>query len=242
MAGQYIEAMPPFAAMLTLPSQCALCRGWAPRRLCALCVQRFARAVPRCRQCAIAIPDGMVLCGACLKQPPPYDAAVAAVDYDYPWDGLVQRFKFHAGLDLAGALAQRLIDAVRDHGQPLPQLVLPVPLSPARLRERGYNQAWEIARRVAPALGLSAEARLLLRMKDGPHQLALPPARRATNVRGAFALEPRRRAEVGARDIAIVDDVMTTGATAAEIATVLKRAGARFVQLWVIARTPAPAP
>lgn len=240
MAGQYIEPMPALPVALPLPSQCAVCRGWSSRRLCPTCLQRFAAPRPRCARCAIGVAAGIALCGACLKQPPPFDAAVAAVDYAFPWDGLVQRFKFDAALDLADGLANCLHDAVRFSEAAVADLLLPVPLAPARLRERGYNQAWEIARRVARRLGCRADATLLLRMRDTPHQLALAPARRAANVRGAFAVEPLRRAEVGGRDIAVVDDVMTTGATAAEIATVLRQAGARSVRIWVVARTPQP--
>jgi ComF family protein len=119
-----------------------------------------------------------------------------------------------------------------------PDWLLPVPLAAERLCERGYNQAWELARRVARRLPCACDARLLLRMKDTPHQLALPPERRAANVRGVFALEPRRRLEVQGRSVALVDDVMTTGATVAEIAATLLLAGARSVQVWVLARTP----
>ncbi len=225
----------------TLPSQCAVCRGWARARLCEACVQRFAAPVPRCCRCAIDVPAGVEVCGTCLRQPPPFDAALAAVDYAYPWDTLVRRLKFHAALDLAPALAERLLDAVRrQEAATTPDWLLPVPLSTARLRERGFNQAWEIARRVARALGCAADAHLLLRLKDTPHQTALPHDRRAANVRGAFAVEPLRRAQIDGRAIAIIDDVLTTGATAAEIASVLKRAGARSVQVWVVARTPRP--
>ena len=235
--------MPPpaLADVFALPSQCAVCRSWSRARLCGACVQRFAAPTPRCRRCAIGVPAGVDVCGACLLDPPPFDSALAAVDYAYPWDSLVQRLKFHAALDLACALAALLCDAVRRRGDaPLPDRVLPVPLSAARLRERGFNQSWEIARRVARALGCNADAALLLRMKDTAHQVALPHDQRAANVRGAFAVEPRRRGEVQGRAIAIVDDVMTTGATVAESAAVLAQAGARSVQVWVVARTPLP--
>jgi ComF family protein len=243
MAGQYIEPMPlpALAEVFALPSQCAVCRSWSRARLCESCMQRFAAPTSRCRRCAIGVPAGVEVCGACLLHPPPFDAALAAVDYAYPWDMLVQRLKFHAALDLASALAALLRDAVRRCAEaPLPALLLPVPLSGARLRERGFNQSWEIARRMSRELGCAADAQLLLRMKDTAHQIALPHDQRAANVRGAFAVEPRRRRELQGRVVAIVDDVMTTGATAAEIATVLLQAGARSVQVWVVARTPLP--
>lgn len=166
--------------------------------------------------------------------PSPLDGATAAVDYAFPWAQLLLAFKFHAALDLAPALADRLRAAV----QPMapPDLVLPVPQSPARLRERGFNQAWELARR----LGLPADPHTLLRVRHTPHQLALPEASRAGNVRGAFAVEPSRRHRLAGRHVAVVDDVMTTGATGREVAKVLREAGAASVCWWVVARTPRP--
>ena len=232
------------------PSLCAVCNGWGTQRVCADCLMRFAAAVPRCTGCALQVPAGVARCGACLTDPLPFERSVAAVDYAYPWDSLITHFKFHGALDLAPALARGLADAVDrsdaargvDTASPLqpPSLLLPVPLSDARLRERGYNQAWELARRMARLLRCPADARLLLRVRDTPHQLAFPPAQRAGNVRAAFAVEPRRSAELRGRSVALVDDVMTTGATAAEIARVLLQAGAAQVQVWAVARTPRP--
>ncbi|MBS0444518.1 MAG: ComF family protein [Proteobacteria bacterium] len=190
-------------------------------------------------RCALEVPDGVRVCGACLLEPPPHDAARAAVDYVHPWDGLVARFKFQAALDLADVLAGRLLAAVED--DPAPDWLLPVPLSKERLRERGYNQAWELGRRVARILGCRTDPHLLLRLHDRPPQLALARERRAANVRHAFAIEPARRRELQRADVAVVDDVMTTGATAAEVSRVLLDAGAARVRWWVVARTPRPA-
>lgn len=225
---------------LGLPSLCAICRGWGRQRLCAACVERFAAEVPRCRRCALEVPAGITCCGACLIEPPPYRATLAAVTYGYPWDRLIAAFKFHAALDLAPAFADLLLHAHRRRDGAAPSLLLAVPLSAERLRERGYNQAWEIARRLARALRCATDPALLLRIKDTPHQLAFPPDRRAANVRSAFAIEPRRAAELRGRHVTLVDDVMTSGATAAEIARMLQAAGAAGVDVWVVARTPRP--
>ncbi|WP_280154531.1 ComF family protein [Piscinibacter sp. XHJ-5] len=225
---------------LALPTQCALCFEWGRDRVCGACRERFIRAIARCRQCALQVPEGTTVCGACVKQPPPFDAALAALDYAHPWDRLIGRFKFHAALDLVAPLATSLLEAWRHSGLPRPELLVPVPLSASRLRERGYNQSWQIARRLARWLGCPADDALLLRIKDTPHQLAFPPDRRAANVQAAFMVEPRRPPGLRAERITVVDDVMTTGATAAEIARVLKQAGAAQVDVWVLARTPAP--
>ena len=227
-------------AVAHLPSLCAVCRGWGVQRVCADCVQRFVREVARCQRCALQVPEGVAVCGACQADPPPFARTLAGVDYAHPWDGLITHFKFHAALDLAPALSQRLLEAFRRSQMALPTLLLPVPLSGARLRERGHNQAWELARRLGRALPCRADAHLLLRVKDTPHQLAFPPDQRAGNVRAAFAVEPRRITELRGRSVTLVDDVMTTGATVAEATRTLLQAGASEVHVWVVARTPRP--
>jgi ComF family protein len=252
MARQYIEAMLamrwPRAIADSLgaavasrgPSLCGVCRAWGRGRVCADCLDRFAARVPRCRRCALPVGAATPVCGACLTMPPAFDAALAAVDYAAPWDRLVTAFKFHDGLDLAALFADAVVAAERHRGALRPTLLLPVPLAPRRLRERGYNQAWELARDIARRLGIAADGDLLLRIRETAHQLALPLVDRAGSVRGAFAVEPRRRAELADRHVAIVDDVMTTGVTAAEIAGVVKQSGAAMVEVWVLARTPRP--
>jgi ComF family protein len=224
----------------TLPTQCAICNDWSDARICGRCRQRFSAVAPRCESCALRVPDGVTRCGDCIKRPPPFNRTLTAFDYAHPWDGLITKLKFQAALDLAPALARCLADTWAASAWPRPGLLLPMPLSPQRLRDRGYNQAWEIARRLARRLRCDADARLLLRIKDTPHQLAFPPERRAANVRGAFAVEPTRRAELRGREVTLVDDVMTTDATAVEMAEVLRQAGAAQVNVWVLARTPAP--
>jgi ComF family protein len=222
------------------PSLCALCRSWGEQRICTDCLRRWAPPIPRCARCALEAPAATPVCGACLLHPPPYERSVVAFDYAPPWSGAIARFKFNSALDLAPALTQQLLNAIRASGVALPELLLPVPLSEKRLRERGFNQAWEIARALGAELGRPRDARLLLRMSDTPHQLALPPDARAANVRGVFAVEPLRRAELRGKTLALVDDVVTTGATVAEITHTLLQAGAASVQVWALARTPAP--
>jgi ComF family protein len=171
--------------------------------------------------------------------PPPLDRTLAALDYAFPWDGLLQRFKFQQAIELRGVLAARLRPLIDED---LPDLLLPVPITAQRLRERGYNQSHLLARYLARDLArpwrLPCPDNLLLKVRDGEHQARLPLAERADNVRGVFAVEPRRLTELKGRHVAIVDDVMTSGTTLYEIARVLRAAGATRVQAWVIARTP----
>ena len=199
---------------------------------------RFAPAVPRCRRCALRVAPGVEVCGRCLREPPPFGRTVCIANYGFPWDRVIAAFKFHGHAELALPLAEALARAVRAAGAPMPEIVLPVPLAPRRLSERGYNQAWELARRTARALDCKADAGLLLRPVETAHQADLERAQRLANLRGAFMADPARRAALQGRHLALVDDVMTTGATAREAATTLLRAGAARVDLWVIARTP----
>jgi ComF family protein len=226
-----------------LPTLCAVCRGWSARRLCGDCRQRHAAVRTRCVGCAIGVPAGVERCGACISAPLPFSHAVAAVDYGFPWSGLISAFKFHAALDLATPFAELLAEAVDrcavpPPAVPPPDLVAPVPLGADRLAERGMNQAWELARRVAPRLRLNADAGLLVRRVETPHLADLPRDERARAIRGAFAIASGASMRIRGKTIALVDDVMTTGATAAEAARTLLAAGAASVQLWVFARTP----
>ena len=150
-------------------------------------------------------------------------------------------FKFHAALELARVFVEAIVEtcAGRGGGQ-APAVVVPVPPSGTRRRERGYNRAWELVRRAARPLPCLADAHLLLRSRDTPRQLARPPDELAGMLRGAFAAEPRRRHKGRGRTIVIVDDAKTTGRTLAEIARVLNGAGAERVGVWVFARTPRP--
>jgi ComF family protein len=227
--------------MFDAPTQCAVCRAWSASRLCSDCRARHAAPRTRCVGCAIGVAAGVARCGACIAQPLPFARAVAAVDYRFPWSGLVTALKFHAALDLAGAMAALLADAVqaqRAPGEPLPALLLPVPLGSERLAERGMNQAWELARRVARRLGTRADAGLLARRVETPHLAELPRDERARAIRGAFALARGASTRLAGQRVALVDDVMTTGATAAEAARTLCAGGAAAVELWVFARTP----
>ena len=234
---QYIE---PMRSHPLLATQCAVCRSWARTRICADCLQRHAIARPRCRLCAIALPSGTAVCGACVQHRPPFSHAVAAVDYGFPWRGLVAAFKFRSALDLAPALATLLADAARASDAARPALLLPVPLSSERLAERGMNQAWELARRVGAALGIASEATLLRRLIDTAHLADLPRDQRALRIRGAFGVDASRAPRLRGHCVALIDDVMTSGATASEAARTLLAAGAAEVQIWVLARTPAP--
>ena len=220
---------------------CHVCAAWQRDALCSTCRARFRPTGHRCRCCAATLTGLDAVCTACARRPPAFDHTLAALDYAYPWDGLVTRFKFGGACELAVPLAQRMAEALRlAAAQPdfvLPEVLLPVPLSDRRQRERGYNQAWELARRVGPALRVATQARWVERVLDTPHQTGLDREARLHNLRGAFAVTAAGRTGLPGCSVAILDDVMTTGSTAQELAATLRRAGALHVQVWVLART-----
>lgn len=185
---------------------------------------------PQCPHCALPTPGGET-CGACLKRPPAFDRTHAALAYAFPLDRLIPRLKYHGQLSIVPALASCLADAVAT--QPRPDRLIPMPLHPRRIRERGFNHATEIARVVAAQLGLPLDSTHCQRIRDTPPQMGLKHDARRRNVRGAFTCS----GAVQGQHIALVDDVMTTGTSLDELAATLKRAGAREVTCWVVART-----
>lgn len=223
-----------------LPCACALCGAVQGGLVCSGCIGDLAPQLHRrrCIQCAIALESRHTArhCHACLAGAPDFDATVVIADYDWPLDHLVTGLKFRAQLPLAAWLAGQLGNALAAAPGDLPDVLLPVPLSPARLHSRGYNQAWEIARRLAHQLNIPAHVNALHRVRDNPAQATLDRAERLTNLLGAFVVaEPAR---IVGHHIGVVDDVMTTGTTLGEIATQLKRAGASRITNVVALRTP----
>ena len=222
-------------AQWVLGGTCLLCRGSAERELlCGACNADLPRLEqPLCPRCALPSAAGQ-LCGRCLAEPPQFDATIAALEYAFPVDVLVQALKFRGELAVAGLLGRLLAERIRDTVRV--QYVLPVPLANGRLRERGYNQSLEIARFVARAAHSALTPGLCERTAETPAQTGLPWSERARNVRGAF----RATRALDGASVAVLDDVMTSGATLDEIAAELKRSGAVQVVNWVVARTLPP--
>lgn len=219
-----------------LPQACALCAGRAGRALlCEQCERSLPRSIESCPRCALPSLAG-VTCGRCLVSPPPWSAALAAYVYAFPVDRLLQHLKYGGALALADWAGDAIVRTVRGAGEPLPcDRVVALPLARSRQRQRGFNQAQEIARCVAAALHLPL-AHPLRRVKDAPPQAALPWAGRSANVRDAFACD----ASVRGQRIVLIDDVMTTGATMREATHAALDAGAAEVRAWVVARTLPP--
>lgn len=224
---------------LLFPPTCLLCgaAGTPGRDLCmgcALALPYTRDACPRCgRSRGTAVPAGGP-CGPCQRRPPPFLRTLAALRYETPAPTLVGAMKYRGRLNHARLLGQLLADAALGLAPPWPQVLIPVPLHRQRLAVRGFNQSTEIARVVGRTLGLPLDTTVVIRVVPTVPQVGLDQAARRRNIRGAFAA---RTPWPWAR-VAIVDDVVTTGATVTELTRVLLRAGAESVEVWTGARTP----
>lgn len=214
-----------------LPDQpCVLC-GAASHvgAWCTACDTSLPYLIsPRCPVCALPTPQGDT-CGRCLHRAPLFDRTTTAFTYDFPLDKLVQAFKFGAQLALAREFARKLAPRIDTR----PDCIVAMPLHPARLRERGYNQSEELARQLAHDLDITLSSYACQRVRDTPPQSALPWKERSRNMRKAFTC----KGDMRGKHVAMVDDVMTSGASLNELALALRRAGASEVSAWVVART-----
>jgi ComF family protein len=224
-------------AFSLLPPHCLLCGqdGATERDLCDACAADLVHNATACARCALPLATAAALCGDCLRHPPPFDAAFVPFVYASPLDRLLLRLKFGRNL-AAGRVLTELWCA---HGSaaplPLPQALIPVPLHAQRLRERGFNQALELARPLARAFGVPLAAEALVCVRATAPQSELDAKARRRNLRGAFALAPDVKLPP---HVALLDDVMTTGATLRAAAATLRRAGVQRIDVWACARAP----
>jgi len=226
------------------PSTCQVCGCWPADPLCADCLARFAPTPPRCPRCgapqATARPaPPCAPCRARAPTPAGPETCLVAVDYGYPWDGLIARFKFRGEAGWATPFAARLLAVpAAPEAMALADWIVPVPLTAGRVAERGHHPPWELVKALHRRLPRPLCADALVRLRDGPTQHRLGRAERLTNLRGAFAVPPRRRNALAGRRVLLVDDVVTTGATLQAAALALREAGVARVDALVLARTP----
>ncbi|RON76882.1 ComF family protein [Pseudomonas fluorescens] len=222
---------------------CLLCDELAEAEMpiCVACETDLPWLGDHCETCALPLPAAGLICDECLLEPPAFEQVVAPWQYGFPVDSLITRFKHNAkwpfGHLLADVLGQYLQHRF-DEGLPRPDGLLPVPLANKRLRQRGFNQAAMLARWLSQSLGLPCEEQFLRRTKDTDAQQALDAKARKGNLRTAFSLTPD--SAVKGRHLALIDDVLTTGATAQALARLLMNAGAARVDVYCLARTPKP--
>jgi ComF family protein len=223
-----------WSGRVLLAPRCLVCgeAGAEGLDLCRHCRAELPWNQEACPRCALPLPAGSD-CPRCLLAAPPFGSAHAAFRYVFPIDRLLPRFKFHGDL-ASGALLATLLNWSLDPAQ-RPQALLPVPLHRSRLRQRGYDQALELAKALAKETHLPLLDSRLRRCRRTQAQTELGAAARRQNVLGAFALAPGPPLPA---HVALVDDVLTTGATAGECAHLLLDAGVARVDLWVVASAP----
>jgi ComF family protein len=212
---------------------CLLCAGGSESLICTACRDELPWNCCACRRCARPLPsETMTLCRPCQRRAPPFEAAIAAFRYAAPVDQAIQGLKYHADFLAARWLGEALAEAVVARSMSPADLLLPVPLHHGRLRQRGYNQSLELARHTGRQLQIELRPLAARRLRATEDQIGKTAHERRRNLRGAFAVDRT----VQARHVALIDDVMTTGSTLAELARACRRAGAASVQVWVVAR------
>ena len=223
------------ALNLLLPPRCVLCgQSSGSICICEACKADLPWQGFRCLQCALPLGSPRdTICGACIQNPPPFSRTVCPLQYEFPANRLVQAFKFKRQLAAGRVLSHLICESVSGQDFSLPDMLIPVPLHQLRLFKRGFNQAYELAAYAGRVLDIPLGAGVLRRQRNTKAQSGLSRKQRRKNLRGAFYWHDTYKP---ARHIALVDDVMTTGTTVTECARVLKRAGAKRVDVWVAAR------
>ena len=219
-----------------VPSACLLCTGPAePGTVCSGCRASLPWNRIACPVCALPLAGPVAhVCGHCAAEPPHFDLALSAFRYQAPIAQAIAGLKYHGQFRQSRWLGGEIAGLVAARGQPLPELLVPVPLHPSRLRERGYNQALELARGVHRVLPIAIDWQSATRVRATADQIGKRAKERRREVRGAFAVGTG----VAGRHLAIIDDVMTTGSTVNELARACRAAGATRIEVWTAARVP----
>ena len=217
------------------PPCCLLCRLEVEYRhgLCQGCWAKLPVNEIHCERCALPMAHES-LCGHCQRCPPVFDSVIAPLCYQDPIDQMLCALKYHQQLSFARTAAGLITDTVRESGEPMPDLLIGVPMTHRAVRKRGLNQAVFLARLIGRQLGIPVKSTLIKKLRETDRQSTLNASKRQRNLKGSFHC----KGSLEDKHIALVDDILTTGATANEISRVLKAAGANRVDIWVCARTP----
>lgn len=215
-----------------LPQSCFLCGADGPQFICTNCLADLPYQQQNCHRCARPLTTDDNLCTICQTHPPVFERAQAVFTYRYPIDKLIQVAKYGSNLAALSSLGQLMTTHL--HIDNRPEVLIPVPLHPRRLRQRGYNQSLELAKIIARHTGISLDYTTCVRQRYTVPQVSLHGSQREANIRGAFRVQS---VPLKWTHIAIIDDVMTTGSTVHELARVLTAAGVKRVEVWCCART-----
>lgn len=202
--------------------------------LCEECHTRIPFVTNTCSTCSLPMDVESSRCGACLTKPPTYDSSLTVLRYQKPVDIMFNRLKHHRDITVAATFAKLLSDKIRASGTELPDIIIPIPLSWKRQLSRGFNQSQCIAMLVAGNLGVAVDTKALTRVTSGAPQQGLSRSERLKNLDRCFTADK----SVRNKRIALLDDVVTTGATMEAAATALYIRGSRSIAAWSVARTP----
>mgnify|MGYP001221451693 CR=1 FL=1 len=237
--GKVNYAQKPTGRGLTVPGICYLCSGPLQRAelfICMACNKDLPLNTPACPHCALPVAVAGTPCGVCLSMSSRVTGDFFALfRYSFPISRLIHDLKFHARIEIAGFLGCRMAQTAAEQALPMPQCLVPVPLHNSRVAERGYNQSLEIARAAGAMLGIPVTHDLCCRVVNTPAQSTVLAAARGRNLKGAFAIA--EHCLPLPEHIAVVDDVITTGATVNELALALRACGVARIDVWASART-----
>jgi ComF family protein len=220
---------------MIFPHCCILCKAHCKQHLdlCWQCQQDLPYVHHACSYCAKELPNNVNVCGACLRKPPPFNYTFALCYYDFPITKIITDLKFNHKLAHARVLGEIMAARLLQLRTTWPECLIPVPLSTKRLRERGFNQAVELARPIAARLHVPINFTSCRRVRHTEAQAMIPARQRYKNVRNAFVVNSNFKA----KHVAIIDDVVTTGSTVAELSHVIRQAGAEIIEIWCCAKT-----
>jgi len=206
-----------------------------PHAICSKCYPQLPENRLCCRQCALPLQtETSHLCGHCQKASPVFQSAFIPLRYESPIDQWIWKFKFRNDLVSGRLLAELFLQKWQEAGLAIPEILVPVPLHASRLRQRGFNQSLWLARYIGTELGIPVDSRTVRRNLKTPPQHELNLQKRTTILRKAFTLN----GEFEYQNVAIIDDVLTTGSTVNEISKLLRNNGCETITCWAIARTP----
>ncbi len=216
---------------------CPVCRDICHTLICASCRQMLPSIQSQCFQCGLPLnmvdtTQNALRCGQCIKSPPAYDLCISPYHYALPINQFIIQLKFQHKLHYAQVLADLLISKIEQHAEGLPDCIIPVPLHKQRLRQRGFNQALEIARPIAKRYAIKLDPYCCTRVISTTPQMGQNKKARQKNIHNAFKVSPNFKH----KHVAIVDDVMTTGHTVNELARILREQGTERIQIWSAAR------
>jgi len=218
------------------PHQCTICKTTSLSKtelFCSACYPTLPFRPSTCHQCGQQIIAGQDYCGPCLTNPPYFDHCFCPFSYSGEIKSLIQDFKYHDKPELAHLLAHLLIKELKDHDIELPELLIPTPSHISRLRSRGYNQSLLLSQKLSVQLAIPMSTDSVIKHKKTHAQANLSTKQRLNNIKNCFQIKH----PIQAKSVAIIDDVVTTGATVNEIAKILKKNGVDYIQIWGLSHT-----